>query len=144
MSSNCPKSANKYGIEIGGVNKLVPNFGNKSKYVLYCKNLQLYLSLGTKLINFHRVLKFKQSDYLKKYTDFNTGKRKNAADSFVKYFFKLMNISVYGNTMENLRRRVKVRLVNNAGHYKKNGLADQVLLHRKYLIKTLLLSMKLN
>ena len=67
----------------------------------------------------YRISKFKQSDWLKKYTDFNTNKKKNASHSFEKYLFKLMNNSVYGKTMENLRRRIKFRLVNNAKGYKK-------------------------
>ena len=80
MSPNyCSSIANKYNIKIGSVNKTVPNLGNKSKYVLYYRNLQLYLSIGMKLIKVHKMLKFKQSDWLKKYTDFNTDKRKNAA-----------------------------------------------------------------
>ena len=54
-----------YSIKIGGVNKLVSNVGNKRKYVLYYKNLQPYLSLRKKVIRVHRVLKFKQSDWLK-------------------------------------------------------------------------------
>ena len=51
---------------------------------------------------------------MEKYINFNTDKRKNALNDFEKYFFKLMINSVYGKTMENLRKRINVRLVNNA------------------------------
>ena len=66
LSKYCLSIANKYGIKIGGVNKLVPNLSNKSKYVVHFKNVQLYLSLEMKLTKIHRILKFKQSDWLKK------------------------------------------------------------------------------
>ena len=100
LSNYCSNIANKYGIKIGGVNKLVPNLGNKSKYVLPSRNLRLYLLVGMKLTKVHRILTFKQSDWLKQCIDFNTDKRKNAANSFRKDFFKLMNNSVFGKTME--------------------------------------------
>ena len=50
---------------------------------------------------------------MEKYIDFNTERRTNAANSFEKYFFKLMINSVYGKTMKNLGKRINVRLVNN-------------------------------
>ena len=86
LSKYCLSIANKYGIKFGGVNKSVPNLGNKSKYVVYYRYLQLCLSLGMKLTKVHRILRFKQSDWLKKYIYFNTDKRKNAANSFEKDF----------------------------------------------------------
>ena len=85
--------------------------GNKTNYVVYYRNLQLYLSLGMKI---HRVLTFKQSYWMKSYIDFNTEKRINAANDFEKDFFKLIVNSVYGKTMGNLRKRINGRLVNNA------------------------------
>ena len=111
--------ANKYGIKIGEVNKLVPNLDNKSKYVVHYRNLQLHLLLGMKSTKVHRIFKFKQSGWFKKHIDFNTDKRKNAANNFEKYFFKLMNNSVFGKTMENLRKRMSVKLLNNAKDYVK-------------------------
>ena len=114
LSEYCSEIAKKYGMKIGGVNKLVLTLSSKSKYVAHYKNLQLYLSLGIKLTKVHRVLQFKQSNWFKKYIDFNTDERKNAVNSFEKDCFKLMINSVYGKTMENFRKRINVGLVNNA------------------------------
>ena len=82
LSDYCKKIADEYEIKVGDVEKLIPNLGNKSNYVLHYRNLQLYLSLGMKLTKIHRVLKFKQSNWMKKYINFNTKKRPNAANSF--------------------------------------------------------------
>ena len=76
LSKYCKRIPVKYDRKVGDVKKLIPNLSNKTKYVLHCRNLQLYLSLGMKLTKIHRVLKFKQSNWMKKYIDFNTEKRK--------------------------------------------------------------------
>ena len=87
LSDYCKKIADEYEIKVGDVKKLIPNLGNKTNYVVHYRNLQLYLSLGMKLTKIHMVLKFKQSDWMKKYIDFNTEKRTNAANNFEKDFF---------------------------------------------------------
>ena len=102
FSKNCKKIADKCEIKVGDVKNLIPNLGNKTNYVVHYRNLQLYLSLGMKLTKIHRVLKFKQPDWMKKYIDFNTEKRINVAHDFEKYFLKLIINSVYGKAMENL------------------------------------------
>ena len=71
-----------------------------------------------KMTKFHRILKFKQSDWMKKYIDFNTEERKNANSYYEKNFFKLMINSVL---RKNLRKRVNVKLINNAKDYVKSA-----------------------
>ena len=100
LSKYCKKIGDKYEIKVGDVEKLIPNLGNKTNYVVHYRNLQLYLSLGMKLTKIHRVLKFNQSDWMKKYINFNTKKRMNAGNDFEEDFFKSMINSVYGKTME--------------------------------------------
>ena len=87
LSNYCKSIADEYDIKVDDVKKLIRNLANKSKYVLHYKNLQLYLSLGMKLTKIYRALQFKQSDWMKKYIDFNTEKRKNTTNDFEKNFF---------------------------------------------------------
>ena len=89
LSDYSKKIADEYGIKVGGVKKLIEKFSNKTNFVVHYRNLQLYFSLGMKLTKIHKVRKFKQSDRMKNYIDFNTKKKKkkkkkNVANSFVK------------------------------------------------------------
>ena len=102
------------GMTIGKVEKLIPNLRDKEEHVLHYRNLQLYLSLGLKLKKIHRALKFSQSNWLEPYIAFNTKKRAGAKNAFEKDFFKLMNNSVFGKTMENLRKRSNIQFVTDS------------------------------
>ena len=113
LSNYCKSIKDKYNISIGQVYKLIPTLSEKRNYVLHYRNLKLYMDLGLTIKKVHRVLEFNQSPWLKQYIDFNTLKRTNAKNSFEKDFFKLTNNSVFGKTMENLRKRVDVRLVTD-------------------------------
>ena len=67
-----------------------------------------------KLKKIHRILRFKRSGWMRSYIDFNTQKRTISNNEADKNFFKLINNSVYGKTMENLRKRIKIRVVKNS------------------------------
>ena len=101
-------------LKIGRVEKLVPNLWDKNKYVLHKKNLQLYLDLGLRLTKIHRGIKFQEFPWMQSYIELNTDLRTKGKNDFEKDFFKLMNNSVFGKTMENIRNRVNVQLVTTA------------------------------
>ena len=87
--ADCQIIAKKFrrnGIKVGNEQKLIPNLGDKTNYVVHYKNLQLYLSLEMKLTKIHMVLKFKQSDRMKNYIDFNTEKKKKLIMNLKKIF----------------------------------------------------------
>ena len=95
------------------VEKLIPNLNSKEKYVIHHEALKQYLELGLKLVKVHRGIKFREEDFMKSYIDKNNKLRAKAKDEFEKNFFKLMNNSVFGKTIENIRNRVDVQLVTS-------------------------------
>ncbi|XP_041985987.1 uncharacterized protein LOC121738160 [Aricia agestis] len=92
--------------------KLVPNLYDKFKYVIHYIHLQTCLKHGLILKKIHRVISFRQSPYLKQYIDLNTALRQKSSSTFEQDFFKLLNNSVFGKTLENNEKRVNVHLVN--------------------------------
>ena len=110
LSPYCLKIKNKHDIKLGDINKLTPNLMSKKNYVVHYRNLKYYLSQGLILKKVQKILKFKQSAWMKPYIDFNTQKRKEATNEADKSCFKLLNNVVYGKTMENMRKRIKIRI----------------------------------
>ena len=97
--------------QIGNVGKHIPNLWDKEKYIVHHENLKLYEKLGLKIKKIHRGIKFREEPWMKSYIELNTKLRMNGKNDFEKDFFKLMNNSVFGKTMENIRNRVDVGLV---------------------------------
>ena len=102
-----------------GVKKLIPNLRHKNNYIIHYKNLMQCLRLGMKLKKIHNGIKFIESAWLKPYIDKNVILRTQAKNNFEKDFFKLMNNAVFGKTMENIRNRVNIKLVNTGEKFKK-------------------------
>ena len=123
---------------------------NKNNYVIYYRNLQQCLELGMKffLKKIHRILKFKQKDWIKSYIDFNAQKRKEATNDADENLFKLLNNAAYGKAMENLRKIVRLSIAKNekciAKHISKPSYISQkmfdknlVAIHEKKICLTL-------
>ena len=97
-------------MEVNKCKKLVCNLFNKKKYVAHINALKQVLNHGLKLKKIHRVIEFNQEAWLKPYIDMNTELRKVATNDFEKDPFKLMNSSVFGKTMENIRKHRDIKL----------------------------------
>ena len=113
LSQYSKEIKNKLDMGNSKVEKLVPNLFNKKNYVVHFRNLKFYLDQGLKLIKIHRILQCEQSHWLITYIDFNTEKRKVSKCESEKDFFKFMNNSVFGKTMENVRKRINCEVVTD-------------------------------
>ena len=98
-------------MEINKCKKLVCNLYDKKKYVVHINSLKQALNHGLKLKKIHRMIEFNRQAWLKPYIDMNTELRKLARNDFEKDLFKLMNNSVFGKTMENIRKHREIKLV---------------------------------
>ena len=144
LSDYCREIKNKFKIRSGNVYKLIPTLREKKNYVLHEENLKLYLSLGLKLKKIHRVLEFSEKPWLKEYIDFNTEKRKNAKNAFEEDFFKLMNNSVFGKTMENVRKRSNIYLETDPDHFLRQTAKPTYVSHKIFHENLVALHMKKN
>ena len=93
--------------------KLILTLEDKEKYVVHHSKLQFYHRNGMRLKKVHRVIEFDQEPWMEPYIRMNTEFCKQAKSDFETDFYKLMNNSVFGKTMENLRNRVEVKIVRN-------------------------------
>ena len=98
---------------VNGVEKLICHFKPRKNYVVHYRNLRQYLEMGMRITAVHRGISFYQSSWMEPYIRKNTELRKTAANSFEKDFFKLMNNSVFGKTIENIRKRQNIFLIDN-------------------------------
>ena len=100
-------------LNVNGVEKLISHFKPRKNYILHYRNLRQCLEMGLRVTAVHRGITFNQSPWMEPYIRKNTELRKTAANSVEKDFFKLMNNSVFGKTIENIRKRQNVLLVDD-------------------------------
>ena len=105
--------AQSFGIKPNKTPKLIETLLDRKNYVCHYENLKFYIKHGLIVEELHRVCEFNQSKWLGVYIEKNTVMRKQATNDFEKNFYKLMSNGCFGKTMENLRKRSKVKFVSN-------------------------------
>ena len=76
--------------------------------------MKFYIRHGIRIVKVHTVYNFKRSPWLAKNIKYNTEQRKKAKTEFEKQFYKLLNNSFYGKTIENIRKRLNLDLVDKS------------------------------
>ena len=123
-------------MKINKSSKLVSNLPDKNSYVVHIRSLKQALNHGLILKKVHRVIQFNQETWSKEYIDMNTELKKQAKYDFEKDFFKLMNNSVFGKTMENVRKHRDIKLVTT--DKRRNQLVSESNYHKKILFRILI------
>ena len=131
LSPYCSEIKNKHDTKSGGINKLAQNLMSKKNYLVHYRNLKYCLSQGLILKKVHRILEFKQSTWMKSYIDFSTQKRKEATNEPDENLFKLLDNAVFGKTMENMRKRIKIRITTNEKDFLKHASRPTYIGYRK-------------
>ena len=93
--------------------KLLLTLEDKNNYMIHYSLLKFYMEMGVQVKHVHRACKFNQDYVFANYIAHNTERRAAATHKFQKDFYKLKNNSLFGKTVENLRKRINIRIVNN-------------------------------
>ena len=143
LHNDYPLACERHQPKGDNCSKLCGTFYDKNDYIVHIKNLQLYLKLGLKLKKINRAVRFTQSAWLKQWIDLNTNFRKVAKNEFEKDYFKLMNNSVFGKSMENVRDRIEIKTAFDEKYFRKY-ISKPNFHSSKTLVEDKMILMKLN
>ena len=96
-----------------GATKLLLTHKDKERYTIHHAALKYYVEKGLQITKVHQGIFFHQEDFIKKYVEFHTQRRSQAKDKATKNVHKLCLNSLYGKTIEDVRKYTKTRFVRN-------------------------------